>query len=333
MVVQKMWMVRAEKGGRLFDQFKEDGIVALGLPIGSIEKLTTRQEISALIHTHMPSWSTGKVSIWAGMLHRFQNEICIGDGVVTYNPASRRYAVGQIISNCEFNPVLIPEDPLVRKVKWLGEVTRDDLLVATKNSLGAISTLFKLPVEAVEDIERALSGKQLAEKLVDVDEQASEEEEILKDIESKSIEFIKDRVNRLDWEEMQELVAGLLRAMGYKTRISPAGPDRGKDIIASPDGFGFENPRIVVEVKHRSKTAMGAQEIRSFLGGRHKDDKGLYVSTGGFSKDAYYEAERGNIPLTLMNLNDLVEAIVEWYEQMDVETQRLVPLRKMYWPV
>jgi len=39
--------------------------------------------------------------------------------------------------------------------------------------------------------------------------------------------------------------------------------------IASQDGFGFENPRIVVEVKHRSKTAMGAQEIRIFLGGRH----------------------------------------------------------------
>lgn len=44
-------------------------------------------------------------------------------------------------------------------------------------------------------------------------------------------------------------------------------------------------------------------------------------------------AEQGNIPLTLMNLNDLVEAIVEWYEQMDIETLRLVPLRKIYWPV
>ena len=36
--------------------------------------------------------------------------------------------------------------------------------------------------------------------------------------------------------------------------------------------------------------AMGAQEIRSFLCGRHPGDKGLYVSTGGFSKDAHYEA-------------------------------------------
>lgn len=79
--------------------------------------------------------------------------------------------------------------------------------------------------------------------------------------------------------------------MGYKTRISPQGSDRAKDIIASPDGFGFEQPRIVVEVKHRKET-MGAPEIRSFLGGRHKDDKGLYVSTGGFTTQARYEAEK-----------------------------------------
>jgi restriction system protein len=77
---------------------------------------------------------------------------------------------------------------------------------------------------------------------------------------------------------------------------------------------------------------MGSQEIRSFLGGRHKDDKGLYVSTGGFTKDARYEAERASIPLTLMDLDDLVMALLEHYETMDIDTQRLIPLRKVYWP-
>lgn len=88
--------------------------------------------------------------------------------------------------------------------------------------------------------------------------------------------------------------------MGYKTQVSPAGADRGKDIIASPDGFGFENPRIIVEVKHR-REQMGSQQIRSFIGGRHKDDRGLYVSTGGFTKDARYEAD-GNAVNLLMTI-------------------------------
>lgn len=78
---------------------------------------------------------------------------------------------------------------------------------------------------------------------------------------------------------------------------------------------------------------MGASEIRGFLGGRHQYDKGLYVSTGGFTKDAYYEAERANIPLTLMNIDDLVRAFLEHYDAMDIATQRLVPLKKIYWPV
>lgn len=138
-------------------------------------------------------------------------------------------------------------------------------------------------------------------------------------------------VVRVDPAEMQELVAGILRAMGYKTRVSPSGSDRGKDIVASRDGLGFEDPRIVVEVKHRNAT-MGSQEIRGFLGGRHESDKGLYVSTGGFTKDARYEAERARIPLTLMDLDDLVRVMLEHYERMDIEAQRLVPLRKIYWP-
>ena len=78
---------------------------------------------------------------------------------------------------------------------------------------------------------------------------------------------------------------------------------------------------------------MGSQEIRSFLGGRHKDDKGLYVSTGGFTKDARYEAERASIPLSLMDIDELVEAVVDNYEALDNETRQLLPLRRLYWPI
>jgi len=45
-----------------------------------------------------------------------------------------------------------------------------------------------------------------------------------------------------------------------------------------------------------------------------------------------YEAERSPIPVTLMDLDDLVKSLHEHYEQLDIETKRLVPLRKLYWP-
>jgi len=57
---------------------------------------------------------------------------------------------------------------------------------------------------------------------------------------------------------------------------------------------------------------MGSQEIRSFLGGQ-RGDRCLYVSTGGFSKDAKYEADRSTIPITLIDLPTLRELLVENY--------------------
>jgi len=56
------------------------------------------------------------------------------------------------------------------------------------------------------------------------------------------------------------------------------------------------------------------------------------VSTGGFSKDARYEADRASIPVMLMDLNDLADSILDYYEGMDEEMRSLVPLTKIYWP-
>ena len=78
---------------------------------------------------------------------------------------------------------------------------------------------------------------------------------------------------------------------------------------------------------------MGAPELRSFLGGRHGDDKGLYVSTGGFSREARYEADRASIPLVLLDLDELVKEILRHYENMDTEARALIPLTNIYWPV
>lgn len=334
MAAKPMWMVRADEGGRLFEDFKTASIVAIGWSeMGDMGALKTRDDFVRAVGKTWPDSKRMQVAMSAGQAFRFVREIKVGDRVLTYDPSERLYLVGTVAGDYLYDTSRKDEFPNVRHVTWDGTVPRDPLSVGTRNSLGAISTLFVVPPDAAEEIERLLKAprKNLpAEKPTDDEEH--QVDAIFKESQRKAFEFIKDKLSRLDWEEMQQLVAGLLRAMNYKTRISPSGSDRGKDIVASPDGFGFESPRIVVEVKHRTGSAMGSQEIRSFLGGRHKDDKGLYVSSGGFSKDARYEAERASIPLTLMDLDDLVRAILEHYERMDADTQRLVPLRKVYWP-
>lgn len=335
MNAKSMWMVRAGEGGLRFDDFKEGSRVSIGWDeIGSLAALRSRDDFNKIVGTTYLKYRRGQVISAASTLYRFVREIKVGDAVITYGPSERVYLVGTVAGEYEFLPQLSSEQPNGHAVKWHGQVPRDSLSVGARNSLGSTLTLFQVPVDVAEEIHALLEGKAKPrmEALVAPNVTETEQvEDLYKDIQGKGFEFIKDKVNLLDWEDMQELVAGLLRAMGYKTRISPSGADRGKDIVASPDGLGFEDPRIVVEVKHRS-AAMGSQEIRSFLGGRHANDKGLYVSTGGFTKDARYEAERAPIPLALMDLDDLVKSLLEHYEKMDIDMQRLIPLRKVYWP-
>lgn len=328
----KSWMVRAERNGRLFDAFKEKSVVAIGWPaIGDLSGAKTRKVISDALAKVYPGGKAQSQAMAAGQLHRFVNEMTVGDMIVTYDPSRRVYLIGEISGPYRHDASIDPEDTQVRSVQWQGEVSRDLLSVESRNSLGSISTLFRLSNEVAAELKKALSGNSSAvtDALAPVSEAA--EDDVFENMASRAHEFIKDKVNALTWDEMQELVAGLLRSLGYKTRISDVGPDRGKDIVASPDGFGFEAPRIVVEVKHR-KGAMGAPEVRSFLGGRHPQDKGLYVSTGGFTREARYEAERANIPTALMDLDDLVKSLLEQYDKLDLETQQLVPLKRIFIP-
>ena len=328
-----MWMVRAESDGSLFRPFIDEGLVAIGWPdVGDLSRFESREAIAAQLRIEDPGRSAGAYTAVSGVLFRFLREMQAGDSVISYEPTRRIYAVGKLKEDYRFDAGFDPDYPNVRPVDWTAEdISRDALATATKNTLGATLTVFRLPETAEQDVWEAASGEQDGPS-EDEDAADAEEKLLLESLESQSIEFIKDRIIGLDWENLQVLVAGLLRAMGYKTRISALGPDRGKDVVASRDGFGFESPRIVVEVKHR-KEQVGAPEVRSFVGGRHMDDKGLYVSTGGFSKEAKYEAERAKVPVTLLDLDDLAETLAQNYESLDAETRRLVPLRRIYWPV
>ena len=326
----RTWMVRAGRNGRLADVFRERSVVGIGwADIGDLAGASKRQDVLARMKAAYPAYSDQSAMMAASQLFRFAHEFTVGDRVVSYDPGTRRYICGELAGPYRFCPDE-PEEELInqRDVTWRHERLRDDISGPARNSLGSLATIFGISDAAAAELWSGDKAAQKRERGSTADLQAEQP-----DFEQIASEAIKDRIAALDWEQMQNLVAGLLRAMGYKTTVSEPGADRGKDIVASPDGFGFLEPRIVVEVKHRKSQRMGSQEIRSFLGGRHARDKGLFVSTGGFSKDAYYEAERASISITLMDFESLIEAILEHYARFDEETKRLLPLKTIYWPV
>ena len=281
----------------------------------------------------------GSRATWASQFMRFLGEMKAGDTVVTFDRDRRLYIIGAITSEYEWAPKLIDEKPHIRRVKWSQQVPRDLLTVATRNTLGAVQALFKLGADAAQDLQahQVPIGTTTSDAVPKPNEAAPDAEgseaEVRAEVIEKADEFIEDAINALAWEQMQDLVAGILRSMGYRTTVAAPGADRGVDIFASPDGLGLQEPRIFVEVKHRNQTTMGAEKIRAFLGGRKPGDKCLYVSTGSFTKEARYEAERASVPTTLIDLQDLRKLLVENYEKLDAETRALVPLKKLYWPL
>ena len=132
--------------------------------------------------------------------------------------------------------------------------------------------------------------------------------------------------------DFQELVAGLLRGMGYHvSHIAPPGRDQGTDITAHVDPLGIQGVRIKVQVKRRAdKTDVDG--VRSFLAVLGNDDAGIYVCTGGFTSEAMREAraqERRKI--MLVDARRLFDLWVEHYSKIPDEQRRLMPLKPIYY--
>lgn len=333
-----MWMVRAGQAAALVDDYLEQGIITIGWFVGrDLSSLSDRAQLEQWLRTEYPDDTAAQIRSSVTQVGRFLFDFKPGDRVITYDPRERVYHIGEITGDYTHRPELnlITPDSTheqVRPVKWVGHVNRDDLSVSARNSLGAIMTIFLINADVQAEVDALLAGEQPTVKPPTAAPEAENLEEVRLSVAENAHEFIKDKLLKLSWDEMQDLVAGILRGMGYKTRVAPRGPDRGRDIIASPDGLGLESPRIIVEVKHRKNEQIGSNQMRSFIGGLRAADRGLYVSIGGFAKEAKYEADRSQIPVTLLTLDDVAQLLVDNYETVDTDTRALFPLVRLYWP-
>lgn len=327
------WMIRAGRGGVYASDWLEHGVIGIGWDFdGADIAAMNREQIRAAYGLSHPGDSKGKVAAGVGQVYRFAHDMTTDSTVVMYDPESRLYHLGVItgpcVAVCDMDGVTYTRD-----VKWGETAPRDVLSPSSKNSLGGIQTIFAVSDEVMADLTNAARDKSVVasnDPAID-DNDATNDEETLAATYDNGIELIKDRVNQLDWEDMERLVAGLLKAMGYCARVMPKGPDGGRDVVASPDALGLESPRIVAEVKHR-KGAMGAPAVRAFIGGLRAGDRGLYVSTGSFTKEARYEADRANIPVRLLDLDAFVRHYVEIYDKTDDDTRSILPLTRIWWP-
>jgi restriction system protein len=146
-------------------------------------------------------------------------------------------------------------------------------------------------------------------------------------------EQIRDHLVRMPPYDFQNLVAALLRAMGYYVQwVAPPGPDRGIDVIAYRDPLGTAPPRIVVQVKRHAESKTSVEGVRSFMAVLGDQDVGIYVSSAGFTSEADRETRsQERRRLTLIDLKKLVDLWIEHYDKLDDVDRQLLPLKPVHY--
>jgi restriction system protein len=173
------------------------------------------------------------------------------------------------------------------------------------------------PAKEEEEIETKIEQKQKAN---------------LDQLEEQAIDGIKQYIINKGPYEFQDLVAALLRAMGYYTPfVSPKGKDGGIDIIAYRDPLGVDTPRIKVQVKHYPENPISADAIRSLKGLINSGEEvGLFVTSGRFSNEAERFAREANVHIKIINGEELISLWQQFYEKMNDEDKNLLPLHPIY---
>ena len=244
-----VWGIHAGKTGDAETLFTQRKVIALGWDVGDLSALTTREQFKARVAETFPDMKAGAVPVSAGQLYRFMHEAKAGDVVAYPSKHGRHIHLGRIAGPYESDPKAEQTYPHHRAVDWVRSVPRSSSSQGALYEIGSAMSFFQIRNFAGEFL-AALEGKTTTPLVVE-DETGPEADAIE--------EYTRDFVLKRLWQEpkghpLADLVAHLLEKMGYRTRVSPPGPDRGVDILAHRDELGFEPPIIKVQVKTRCES-------------------------------------------------------------------------------
>jgi restriction system protein len=147
-------------------------------------------------------------------------------------------------------------------------------------------------------------------------------------IESTKDFILKELSRQLKGYDLEQFVADLLRAMGYRTTVSPQGGDSGIDITAYKDELP---PRILVQVKSQDSD-IKETTIQSLKGAMREGDYGLFVTLSNYTKNAQKYLDSTPI-IRGINGTELVDLILKYYEDLSEKYRKMIPLKMVYIPV
>ena len=305
--------------------FIKENVIAIGWrEFGDLRKLPAdRESFKKHYISVYPDDKPGAVPTSAGMLFRFIHEIKVGDFVIFPSKKDRQVYIGVVEGEYTF---VESEKEYVqqRKVKWLKHFPRTVFSQGALYEIGSAMSLFLVKNYAGEFL--AALDKGFVPSTKDPDETVGATAEEIK--ESTKDFILKELSRNLKGYMLEDFVANLLQAMGYRTKVSPQGGDSGIDIIAYKDELP---PRILVQVKSQDSD-IKETTIQSLKGAMTEGDYGLFVTLSNYTKKANEYLDKTPI-IRGINGTELVDLILKYYEQLDEKYRDMIPLEMVYIPV
>ena len=323
-----VWVVRAGKNGEDETDALEKGLVIIGWhDLGNLGDLQEFEDVREMVASNAPEDSPPQVGATARQLFAFTRKIGIGDMVVL--PLKQPWgqiAIGTVTGEYQWHTVNGIKRH-TRTVDWKSKrVQREVLPPGLRRSISSPPTVYRVRWEgAAGQFHALLSGQGVPE--IEISE-SSFDPPPAQDPRDEILDFIRDRFVAHD---MERLVAEVISAEGYTARQSAKGPDGGIDIVAGRGPFGFDSPRIVVQVKATdSSTGISTlRELRDAM--RELDaDHGLLVSWSGFTKDVEQERRREYFRIRLWDANNLLDAVLRTYHHLPESIRAELPLRQVW---
>ena len=305
--------------------FLKNNVIAIGWSeMGDLSKIPANREAFKERYANVYNNATkGSIATGAGMLYRFRYEMQIGDYVVFPSKSNREVNIGTIESDYLYDSTQI-EYQQMRKVKWIKSFSRMKFTQGALYEIGSALTLFSVKNYKNEFLnvlgDKSYNHSTSVDPTIEVT--ADEIIENTKDF------ILKELSRQLKGYDLENFIADLLRAMGYRTIVSPQGGDSGIDITAYKDELP---PRILVQVKSQDSDIKEAT-IQSLKGAMREGDYGVFVTLSNYTKNAQKYLD--NTPIIRgINGIELVDLILKYYVDLSPKYRKIIPLKRVYIPV
>lgn len=329
-----MWLCRAGKHGEYENKFLEDGRIYCNwdnLPV-SIMQFHKKQDLHQYFVDNDPDLKIKTAINWASQVWPFGHQMKIGETVILPSKIKPVIHFGKITGDYEF----LPENNIpylhTRKVEWFArDIPRASFDQDILYSLGAFMAICRIKQEArIWAVINAYTKDQVSLPPAGHDDDTRELAS--RDIESEARDMITNMIiQKTKGHDLAKIIGAILRAKGFTTYVSPEGPDKGVDILASSGTLGFGSPRICVQVKSTDEP-IGRSVLDQLRGvmTTFKADYGLLVSWSGFKSSIASEMANQFFDVRLWSHNEVVEEFLRYYDQLDREIQEWVPLKRIW---